>query len=216
MYPLYFNALLKQENGELMEKGFACTDPENQSIDFKSAFVPLMKMGTVLKVVQVANGQETRCFTGEVYLSAGNFMRLIHVTETILTPVEKSHAADISIPARILPIESMSTATHLNHKKSDWLRATVYSVSLQTVKFTSEQKFFKGQKLLLQTEEPVLLRKTVLEVYQTLLFGDKLTGHLCNIRALPEPYLTRLTQYVHTLTRSACFFPQDQSEKTGS
>lgn len=203
MYPIYFKALLKTADGRVMEEGYACISPENKSVDFKNDFVPLMKMGVTAKIVQLSNDrQELQCFEGIVYLSGNDLLRIVSVDDEALAQAQRQLEVNTSIQAQVMAVHQGFSLLRFAQKKAEWEPVEIYSLSTDNVKFTSPNQYLTGQKLTLQAEKPVLLRKMVLEVYQAILFGDNLTGHLCTIESIPEPYSANLARYVEEINHS--------------
>lgn len=224
MYPIYFKAALKTIDDQVLERGYASISLETRSVDFKSEFVPLMKMGSPVKIVQLAGDLETHTFVGEVYLSAPQLLRIVSVSEAELSSAaqdiaEQRSAAHkqleitVSIPARLVPVRSNFEAAHFPHPRKTWIDAEIYSISADTIKFSCLRPFLTGQKLLVHVDEPLVIRKMVLDVYQALMFGDDVTGHLCTIDALPQPYSENLARYIEQVNRSNRIFTDEPADE---
>ena len=78
MYPLYFAAALKTENGKLLEIGEACLTGED-TLDFNGEFVPLMNLGEPAQIVRLEKGQETEAFPGQVWRCTKKSLRLTKI-----------------------------------------------------------------------------------------------------------------------------------------
>lgn len=214
----YFKAILKTEGDRILEDGYACILHEERAVQFRSAFVPLMKLGSTAKIVRVMNDQETHCFIGKVYLSSSKLLRIVNVNDKLLAEVELALSVETSIKAKLSPVLSMAETFHLPIGKLIKFDADVYSISMTTIKFTSTEKFAVGAQLTITTEEPVQMKKVLIEVYQTIAFGQEKNGYRCKILSLPEPASTNLTEYLSKLNQ---IFPEyieeeDEDEEGGN
>ena len=75
-----FPALLKDMDGKILAEGEATVFAESRSIDFASDFVPMYRMGTKLQIARVFENKEIHLFSGEVFLSDKNLIRLVSIT----------------------------------------------------------------------------------------------------------------------------------------
>lgn len=201
----YFKAILKTEDDIVLEEGYACILHEERAVQFRNAFVPLMKLGTTAKIVRVMDDQETHCFIGQVYLSSSKLLRIVNVNDKLLTEVELALSVETSIKAKLRPILPMAETFHLPIGKLIKFDAEVYSISMKTIKFTSTEKFSVGAQLSITTDSPIQLKKVPVEVYQIIEFGHEKTGYRCRILSLPEPSNTNLTEY---LSKRNQIFPE--------
>lgn len=197
----YFKATLKTEDDTILEDGYACIIHEERAVQFRSAFVPLMKLGSTAKIVRIMNDQETHCFIGQVYLSSSKLLRIVNVNDKLLTEVELALSVETSIQAKLHPVLSMAETFHLPIGKLIKFDADIYSISMTTIKFTSTEKFSIGAQLTVSAESPVQLKKVLVEVYQTIDFGQEKHGYRCKILSLPEPSCTNLTEYLSKLNQ---------------
>ena len=177
-----------------------------------------MKLGSTAKIVRVMNDQETHCFIGKVYLSSSKLLRIVNVNDKLLAEVELALSVETSIKAKLSPVLSMAETFHLPIGKLIKFDADVYSISMTTIKFTSTEKFAVGAQLTITTEEPVQMKKVLIEVYQTIAFGQEKNGYRCKILSLPEPASTNLTEYLSKLNQ---IFPEyieeeDEDEEGGN
>ncbi len=196
MYPIYFRAALKTADGRLLEYGRACLSPENGSIDFKGAFVPLLSLGTPVKIFQLSADEEIHAFTGEVFASSRELLRIVSVRDDELTPAEKRLPVDVRLPAQIRPVSEreLRLIDPLSPRHVRWLAATLLSLAPEEVRFSCPDAFSPGQHFLLQTDGPPPLRGAVLEATQVISFGEG--GVLCRILSVPDAYRAGLYAYV--------------------
>lgn len=205
----FFSAVLKTEDDQFLERGRARVQPEDRSVEFRSDFVPLMKFGTPAKIVRILNEIETHSFMGTVYLSSKNYLRLVNVTDEMLTDQELGLSIMTEIPAKLTPMLSSSEMFHLPLRGLIRFDAEIYSISLTSIKFSCTEEFLIGDRLMVQTEEPVELNKAVVEVYQIVAFDTACSCYRCNIVSLPEPCASALSAY---LARENQIFPDDDDE----
>lgn len=197
----YFKALLKTEDGAVLEEGYACILHQNRAVEFRSGFVPLMKFGTTAHIVRVMEDQETHCFTGQVYLSSPKLLRIINVSDKLLAEAELALSVETSIHAKLSPVLSQAETFHLPIGKLIKFEAEIYSISMTTIKFTSNEKFAVGAQLNIGTEDPVHLKKVLVEVFQTIDFGKEKNGYRCRILSMPEQSKTNLSEYLEKLNQ---------------
>lgn len=196
-------AYLKTEHGELLETGYANISVSNKTVDFVNDFVPLLKLDSRVKIICVIKDPlqnrylESHCFTGDVYLSSQKLLRIINVDDYIVNGAEKNLTVDTTLPARasILPESSSLSARFPIIRR--WSEASVYLVAVESLRFTSHRQFEKGQKVCIQMKNgPLILDEVVVEIYETILFGSKLTGYRCNIVTISESDKANLYDFV--------------------
>lgn len=210
MYSRPFKALLKSVDNRLLATGMARISFDNQSVDFRSDFIPLLKMGVPAKVVRVIDKEETHCFDGSVYLSSKKLLRLVDVKDQILADVELELMATTAISAVVVPHITESRLFRSPLGRLLRFDVSIYSISTTSVKFTSAERFEVGEQLLLRSDTPVQLRKVLLEVYQIISFGDKVTGHRCKVLTLNEQSRKSLGEYMGRMNH---FFPDAADEE---
>lgn len=198
-----FPALLKNSDGQVIERGSASVSLENRSVNFSADFVPMFKLGQELSVVRVWDDREIHSFTGQVYISNRDFVQITGVCDQVIEPVGLIHSANASVLGEVLPLSSGGVkdrrfTMRLRRKlpvalpPSDVL---LYALTPDTMRFTSTATFQKGQRLTLKTGEPLFLSNVVIEVYQVILFGNRITGYHCNILSISESEIAALEQY---------------------
>lgn len=201
MYPLYFRAILKTEDDKILEHGYATVSSTDGLIDFKNEFVPLMKIGSIVKIVRVLQDAEKDCFVGEVYLSSRNMLRIISTDCKALQEAQRILSDNTSLPVRLGICPAHPSFFSPNYKKLEHVNATIYSLSTDTVKFISLPQFSIGQDLMLQLDEPVILRKVILKVMESIKYGEVVSSYLCKITSIPEDSRINLFQYIDLLSK---------------
>lgn len=83
-----FPAVLKTPEGEILEEGAAQVCVPEQTVTFTNDFVPLHLIGTPLEIVRIFNGREVHRFSGTVYLSDRELLRLTRVDDELLPGAE--------------------------------------------------------------------------------------------------------------------------------
>lgn len=92
-----FPAALKTPDGRVVEYGTAQASIQEGSVDFKSEFVPLFKMGTPLVIVRMKDKVETQVFTGESYLSTEKMLRLVAVRDEVLPGAASAYSYEVEL-----------------------------------------------------------------------------------------------------------------------
>lgn len=183
-----FTALLKTPDGKVMEPGNATLFISQRAAEFRAAFVPMLKLGTIATIVRIEKGQEIHSFTGRVYLSSQRLLRLVEITDRLLPGCADYLSAETSIPIRLR--RSADT-------KTPPLDATLFYLSTSSFKFTSEHRFHVGDLLYLEmpSSQP-MLDGICLEVQQNILFGQRLTGCRCKVLSIPAAARVSLEEYL--------------------
>lgn len=196
MYPIYFRAALKTADGRLLEYGRASLSPETESIDFKGAFVPILRLGTPVQILQLSGDEEIHAFTGEVYISSPDLLRIVSARDDELTPAEKHLPVDVRLPAEIRPVgeKELRLIDPLSPRHARWLRAELLSLSPDMVRFSCPAAFPPEQRFLLQTDGPPLLRGIAIQAEQVISFGE--SSCLCRILSIPDRYRDALVSFV--------------------
>lgn len=101
----WFPALLKSEEGEELARGEAMVLPEEQAVNFASDFVPLYPMGTPMEIVRLHKGREVHRFTGKVYLSDKELMRIVSVQDELLPGSEEAYCGNMNFSASLIACE---------------------------------------------------------------------------------------------------------------
>lgn len=215
MYPIYFRAALKTADGRLLEHGRASLSPETGSIDFKGTFVPLLRLGTPVQILQLSGDEEIHAFTGEVYISSPDLLRIVSVRDDELTPAEKRLPVDVHLPAEIRPVSEreLRLIDPLSPRRVQWLQAQLLSLSPDAVRFSCPEAFPPCQRFLLRTDGPPLLRGVAVQTEQVISFGEG--GCLCRILSVPDAYRTALVSFVEEEHRRARIFSGNRAGTSG-
>ncbi|MDO5601298.1 MAG: hypothetical protein Q4G07_00885 [Oscillospiraceae bacterium] len=187
----YFKAILKTQAGQLLEYGYGRADPQQKSVDFFGEFVPLMKMGDKARVVRVADGQETHCFDGEVYLSSKGLLRLVGVQNAEETENPPMLTVNETMAAEATPLDGSAGA----------VASLLYAVSLDTVKFSCLGSFAVGSTVTLQSDGPLRLTGVMARIERQIALSAGVTCHLCTVLSMPEESRRSLTSYAETQGR---------------
>ena len=198
MLPARFRAILKTWDDKPLEEGYASVSLETRSVDFQNEFVPLLKMGTTVKILQLQEKKEIHCFIGQVYLSSPRLLRVVSVSDDLLTEEEKRLPIEVDITGR-LRLEKGKTA---QIKSSGVYDVRIYSLSPELVKFTCPLQLPAASRVILEFDQPFSLKEALAEVYQSILFGESSSGYLCRIENIPEPGYIRLCEFVEQKNRS--------------
>jgi len=214
--PNHFPAILKTPDDKIVEYGTAWISVEDQSINFKSDFVPICEMGTPLKIVRVHDELEIQSFTGEVYLSSQHLLRLISLSDEVLPAASSVFLYDVKIEASAeatitseeKPSKRFSLRTkYFSAPTLQIFPVSIYAISLAKVRFTCDVLLPKGQRVTLNVKQPITLNELSIEVELpiTLGSGDTCSYH-CKILELDgdnsfqlEPYVDRLSQQKNKL-----------------
>lgn len=189
MLPAHFKARLKTWDDQPLEEGYASVSIENRSVDFQNEFVPLLELGTTVKVLQLQEGQEIHCFIGRVYLSSRRLLRVVSVSDDLLTEAEKRLPVEVDIKGR-LRLRSEGVQSIKSYP------AHIYTLSPTIVRFTCPLQLQAGSCVLLGFSEPFAIEELAAQVYQSILFGDSHSGYHCHVQDAPEPGRTRLYDFI--------------------
>lgn len=209
----HFSAILKTLDDKILEYGSASVSVEDQSLDFKSEFVPLFKMGTQLKVVWVQSGVEAMSFEGEVYLSSQKMLRLVALKDTVLPGASSAFTYEVSFTgnatATIEPAEEQPKRFSFLHRRSSSapvvqkFPVSIYAISLSQIKFTCDVCLPKGQMVTLNVSQPISLKDLPLQVEVPITLGAEGTNsYRCSINLGESGYnFMSLRPYVDKLSQ---------------
>ena len=100
-----FPAVLKDQSGAVLAEGQATVLAETRTVEFRSDFVPMYRMGVPLQVVRMFEGQEIHIFSGTVFISDRNMLRLVSITDRLLPGSENVYFSETKIPAVLRLVE---------------------------------------------------------------------------------------------------------------
>lgn len=207
-----FPAVLKTPEGRVVEYGTALASIAEGSVDFKSEFVPLFKMGTPMVIVRVKDKVETQVFRGESYLSTEKMLRLVQVRDEVLPGAASAYSYDVELSgegsALIQPKTTRRFFSFGQKEESlpSWQEFPIdlYSISLTRVKFTCSVPLAQGQKVTLTAGDPPLLQEVPLEVELPVTFGEGDTSsYRCRILDLPGDNRERMETLLRQLSLAA-------------
>lgn len=210
-----FPAVLKTMEDKVLEYGTACVLLDEQCIEFKSDFVPLCKMGTTLKIIRMEEETETQIFTGEVYLSSENLLRLVSVEDEVLPSSIYTYLYDVEMQGEAEAV--VPGKKRLFGRKGPVTQnfpVEIYALSLSQVKFTCQEPLTEGQNITLNITEPLQVRRIPLQVEVPINFMDgKASSYRCKILELQEDSRQNLEQLLWRLSleTNKCFPPANLS-----
>ncbi|MCI8600798.1 MAG: hypothetical protein HFE45_04300 [Oscillospiraceae bacterium] len=177
-----FPAALKSAEGEILARGQASVDVRQQSIEFKSDFVPLYPIGTPMIITRLLDNDEIHQFSGKVYISNKHLMRLVSVEDELLPGAEKIYCCEMSLSAKLLPPRSGLLSFLQKGKAID---ITVTSVTLQQLEFlaTTEKPLALGEEYLLSAQPQLPIADTLIQIRRSLPAGAS-TSYTCGFAAL--------------------------------
>lgn len=201
MFPNKCKAVLMTENNDILEYGEAKISLKNKTVDFTNSFVPLMIIGTHVKIVCSENDVNTHLITGTTYLSSQNLLRVENLTIKLLDGAEKVLSMEVSIPAQILEINQKSGLFSIKTVKK-WIDCTISSISADKLHFyTSWRKTASNNISMIKISQPVFPCETSIDVRiggKPIIFGDKYK-YIYNISEMNEKdkksLLTFIKQY---------------------
>ncbi len=201
MFPNKFKAVLMTENDDILEYGEAKISLKNKTVDFTNSFVPLMIIGTHVKIVCSENNVNTHLITGTTYLSSPQLLRVDNINIKLLENAEKVLSMEVSIPAQILEINQKTGLFNVKTVKK-WIDCTVSSISAEKLYFyTSWKKTASNNVSMIKISQPVFSCETSLNIKiggKPIIFGDKYK-YIYNISEINEKdkksLLTFIKQY---------------------
>lgn len=202
-----FHAVLKDLDGEELAVGSASIhlqepgEEEEGYIEFTSEFVPLYPLGTNLEIYRLYGRREVHRFSGQVYLSDTNLIRLIKVQDEPLPSALDVCCADVAFPATVtVPSNEVITVGFFRKKKAkdpDVFPATMTAMTQSQVEVLIEsgQEFPEAKKLTLTVSEPPLFQNVVISVRKAFTYGER-TSCLCAIESESDAAYTKRMQYL--------------------
>ena len=212
-----FPAALKTPEGKLMEYGTASISLEEQSVDFEGEFVPLCTMGTRLQIVRIHKDFETQRFSGEVYLSSQNMLRLVSVTDEILPGASIAYNYDVSIDAyAVAPVvrEESSSRFFLRHRHTahppmlQEFPVKIDLLSLAGVRVVWDKTLPTNQLVTLRAEHPVRLVSLHAEIERPIFGPNGISSYACRILNLSGENYDVLSAFIGKISlRENKLFP---------
>lgn len=201
---VWFPALLKSVEGEVLACGAANVIPETGDINFRSDFVPLFPMGEVLMIVRLDEDNEIANYTGKVYISNRKLMRLVSVGREIVAG-ENYVFRDLPFKGTLKPLCEESPPTRkflkLKSKAADQEDRT-YEVDIiglgqhcLVFQYDVDTPFYRDQRFLVKTDLPIDLPETEIEIEEAFIFGTK-SSYRCRLQKLADEDCKRLMQFL--------------------
>ena len=185
-------ALLQTEAGRIVETGFFSVSEEDRTVDFTGDFVPLYRMGSRLKVVCLFGDLQVHSFTGEVYLSSPELMRLVSIEDEVLPGAWYAFQYEVELEADVRVISLAATVPSRKLFRRPLLRhgtdfsCIVHSISMSIVHFTADQPLEKGQQLAMHVRHPAI-GPIPLVVTQVLDFQQARNNYRCDVQSDISP-----------------------------
>lgn len=213
-----FPAILKTPEGKTLEYGTASICVEDQSLDFSGEFVPICKMGTCLQIIRTQKDFETQQFTGKVYLSTQRMLRLVSITDEILSGAMVAYNYDTEMDGRVVASvvrEDVPSRFSLLHKQMEHFPSVeefpvkINTISLAQIRFICNKTLSMHQRITLSTELPIRLNSLHMEIVQPVIFGpSEASSYLCRILNLSEENYETLSSFVRKISvRENKLFP---------
>lgn len=181
----YFKAILKTETGRILEYGYAMGDVSAHTVDFFGHFVPLMRMGESAVIVRIADSVETHTFSGKVYLSSNQRLRLVEVANLVET----------DNPPFLTVNETMQAFVTAEDGSASDIEALLYAISLDTAKFSCLGSFAVGSTAILRGNGPIALHDIQIRIEKQLPLSGSVTCHLCTVLYMPEECRKAIADY---------------------
>lgn len=201
MFPNKCKAILMTENNDILEYGEAKISLKNKSVDFTANFVPLMTIGTPIRVICYEGEQKTHLIKGSTYLASDKLLRIDNISIKLLDDAEKVLTMEVSIPAKILEVTKKATLFTTKSVKK-WNDCTISSISADKVCFhTSWRKTSSSNISKIQIAQPIFPAETDIELKisaKPIIFGEKYkyTYDMVNIEESErQSLLTFIKQY---------------------
>lgn len=190
-------AVLKSPEGKLLEVGTAIVSLEERSVEFRSEFVQLFKMGTPLSIIFTKNDLETQKFDGEAYLSSQSMLRIVSVSDEILPGAKMAYMCSVELGAAITAkITEEIPNGFLNLKRSSVSRdkyfpAEIHNISMENIHFTTDKRMEKGQIVNLSIIDPPI-KDIIVTIDKAYDFGQDLVNYHGTIKELRPSARIRL------------------------
>ena len=199
-----FPAVLKTLDDQIVaDTGVIQISIEDKSVDFKSEFIPLYKLGDQLKIVRIQDGIEVVSYVGEVYLSSQHILRLVSVTETVLPAARSVFSYDVDLTGKLIArVLDTSHKRFLFFGKKPRYRETVFDaqipIALRGVKFTTPYILEDEQTISLNMQEP-RLKDVLLDVKKAIDMGQEMRSYQCVIRDIDRESRDNLENFIASL-----------------
>lgn len=184
IYPVYFSALLRTEDGRLLETGEACLSRTENKVTFRNEFVPLVKIDETVEIVRVLGNRQLEAFRGRVYLSSRNLLQIVDVDPQLIS--QTLQVFDINTYMSTIIALSPNNSPLFNLKKADIIAGTIRYLSMDVIKLSVLPYVGEGQYMKLECDEPPCFKNTVVRVEKRELLGRNAALLLCSIVSQPH------------------------------
>jgi len=201
---VWFPALLKSVVGEVLSYGAASVVPETGDVNFKSDFVPLFPMGSVLVITRLDEGNEVINYMGKVYISNRKLMRLVSAKREIIAGANYIFR-DLPFLGIIKPLreERPPVKNILRFKaKAAEEAEQAYKVNITGLgqhalvfQYDSLNPFYSNQRFVVKADLPIALPETVIEIEKAFIFG-KSASYSCRMTELADEERKKLVQFL--------------------
>lgn len=193
MGAIFFTAILETIDGEFLENGWASLSNEPNSMDFKNDFVPLLQIGTPVRIVRTLHDKRLHSFRGIVYAASKNFLKITSVSDRELDLIRPTFASNIWFPTQ--PALYYQSFFPFSYKKADKIDATIYYISETELRYLSMDELDWGQKLVLLMDYPIYFDNTEIEIRQIVEYGGITNCYICDITSISKAALTSIQTY---------------------
>lgn len=200
-----FPAVLKTLDDKELEYGTITVSYVNRSIDFTSSFVPLCKLGDHMKIVRIQDDEEVIRYTGEVYLSSQNILRIVDFKEEFLSGAYTALLYDVDLTGQLeadilLPVPKKKFFFFQRKPVSapTTFPVHIHALSMKSIRFTTDQSLTKDQNVYLDLQEPAL-NHVQLKVEQNITMGQPQNTYKCAIRLIDAASRSSLADYIKKL-----------------
>ncbi|MDL2293606.1 hypothetical protein LJC60_03135 [Ruminococcaceae bacterium OttesenSCG-928-D13] len=102
---LPFPARLSSDYNAIGEFGQGQVAPRDNAVDFIGDFVPLVPLGTAARVDWMLGSTVIQSYSGRVYLSGPEMLRIVDVDEKLVRDTRALFATNTSLPASVSALE---------------------------------------------------------------------------------------------------------------
>ena len=194
MNSIGFSALLESLEYGISELGQAFISKDN-TITFTSDFVPLVKLGSRVTVTRMIGEKRMESFSGEVYLSSKQLMRIVDVDAELIAQALVLFDSNIILPTEfnVAPGKSI----HFNMQKAMGISGFLRYIDTKTVRICTMEFVDKGQHLMFSMEsEELTLNKMFVRVNERILLMRNAAVLLCDVVSLSQSNALAIENYL--------------------
>ncbi|MBP0981437.1 MAG: hypothetical protein J5968_04460 [Oscillospiraceae bacterium] len=150
MNSIEFSALLESRPNGICEEGQAYIEHDN-SVTFTSDFVPLIKLDSRATIIRVLGDKQFERFTGRVYLSSRNLLKLVDVDHELIDQALQLFDSNVIYPAEFYIAPGSST--RFNVQRAQSISGFLRYISEDTVRICTMEYVEPGQHLMFTINE---------------------------------------------------------------